>query len=369
MATGMFARFRQPLTLLLAAAFGWMLLALVGRVLPAGNGLVARYYANTTFSGLPVESGYDAVPSTAQVARRWRGRPPPAFSVAWTGYLTVGGADLYRFATVSDDGSRLFVDDRLVVDNGGAHSSSTASGAIQLSPGSHRIRLEYIQFGGASELRWMWARRDGPVAAVPAWALSRRPAQYRTVLASRVAAVAASVFAVVAVLAAIWCVAVGVRQLPVGRMATEAGAYATASSLAFSALVFAAILATPWPEGRGSPLFRSVDATVRDLARAIGHAAIDPRGFQANLVVPLSGEEVIGPMAEEAVTMLRGRSVDRYELSQGVAASDWTYQQIVATAWPRKREAAAHVRVVLSTEPTACQLLQQGRYVSLVYCP
>src|SRR3954470_1567931 len=110
MATGMFARYRQPLTLLLAAAFGWMLLALVGRVLPAGNGLVARYYADTTFSGRPVESGYDAVPSTAQIARRWRGRPPPAFSVAWTGYLTVGRADLYRFATVSDDGSRLFVD-------------------------------------------------------------------------------------------------------------------------------------------------------------------------------------------------------------------------------------------------------------------
>src|SRR4051794_28156314 len=111
--------YRRPLNLLVAAGIGWIVLGLVRSMMPAGNGLAAHYYSNTTFAGWPVESGYDSVPSGLQMIERWHGRPPPTFGVVWTGYITITRADQYRFSTTSDDGSRLFVDDRLVVDNSG----------------------------------------------------------------------------------------------------------------------------------------------------------------------------------------------------------------------------------------------------------
>ena len=63
-------RYRRPLTLFVAAAVGWILLGSVRLRIPAGNGLAARYYTNTGFSGLPFLSAYDPVPSTTQMTER-----------------------------------------------------------------------------------------------------------------------------------------------------------------------------------------------------------------------------------------------------------------------------------------------------------
>jgi hypothetical protein len=363
--------YRRPLTLLLAAALGWILLGVIRSASPAGNGLAARYYANTAFAGPPAEAGYDAVPSSVEMMRRWRGHPPPSFSAVWTGYLVVDAADLYSFATTSDDGSRLYVDDRLVVDNGGPHSPLTRSGAIQLSRGAHRIRLEYTQFGAGSELAWLWARGAAALAPVPEWALSRREVRVGTATAARAIDLARSALAMMVVLTLAWCIGLVVQRVPAARLTKRAThAYASGGAMAASAGIVTAILLMPWPDGHGAPLVRSVAVTLTDLARAVVSVLHDPRGFQANLVQPLAGEQVVGPRVQQAVAMLRAQGVDRYQLSAGVAADDWTYQQIVATAWPRRRDPDAHATLVLNTEPTGgCSVVTKGRDVSLVDCP
>ncbi len=51
---------------------------------------------------------------------------------------------LYRFALTSDDGSRLDIDNRLVVDNDGIHPIATHFGSVELAGGIHRIRVQYF---------------------------------------------------------------------------------------------------------------------------------------------------------------------------------------------------------------------------------
>jgi len=108
-----------------------------------------------------------------------------AFSIRWSGYLTVAAGGVYRFATRSDDGSKLVVDDLLVVDNGGVHGLQSSTGTVSLGPGSHRVTLEYFQADGSFELDWEWGRGDGALTAVPSWRLSREPVTSATLVAAR----------------------------------------------------------------------------------------------------------------------------------------------------------------------------------------
>jgi hypothetical protein len=67
------------------------------------------------------------------------------FSVTITGSFTLREPGIYRFRLKSDDGSRLFIDNQLVVDNDGIHDAISKRGEIELSEGRHRFLLEYFQ--------------------------------------------------------------------------------------------------------------------------------------------------------------------------------------------------------------------------------
>lgn len=67
------------------------------------------------------------------------------FSVTIAGVFTVSEAGRYRFRLKSDDGSQLFIDNQLVVDNDGIHDAISKRGEIELSEGRHRMLLKYFQ--------------------------------------------------------------------------------------------------------------------------------------------------------------------------------------------------------------------------------
>src|SRR5581483_4044889 len=75
-----------------------------------------------------------------------------------------------------DDGSTVYVERRLVVDNGGRHPVRLATGTIHLARGAHPLLLYYFQDGGEFELELLWARDGSPLEPVPAWALRPRAA-------------------------------------------------------------------------------------------------------------------------------------------------------------------------------------------------
>lgn len=56
----------------------------------------------------------------------------------------------------SDDGSKLYIDDRLVIDNDGIHSAVTLVRSTEMTHGVHRIRVSYFQ-GPRDEVALMLA--------------------------------------------------------------------------------------------------------------------------------------------------------------------------------------------------------------------
>ncbi len=77
-------------------------------------------------------------------------------------------AGLYTFITESDEGSRLYVDDALVVDNDGLHEMRARSGTITLSAGLHRIRVDYYDNLGEAGLIVSWEGPGIPREVIPA---------------------------------------------------------------------------------------------------------------------------------------------------------------------------------------------------------
>ena len=374
----MITRHKRPLILLLTAALIWILLVETRPTLRAGDGLFAEYFPNLTWTGPPVVSIVDANPSGARMRQDWKGMPPEEFSVRWTGFLTVGRSGLYSFATTSDDGSQLIVDNEFVVDNRGMHSLATRSGSLRLDRGSHAVLLRYVQFGAASALDWSWSRDGGAYAAVPAWALSQRRTRYATVVNARIVEWGLWSFAILIVPAtAAWYLRVGLSGDAVGRWVVArrqdvTTSYRNTASLVFSLIIYIAIVLSHWPGGVGQwRFFTTAASTVRDLDSSVVTSLGRYQAFQADLNTAQAGEDILPSMVREMLTMLRGHGVERYQLSDAVARDGWRFQQTVASAWPRKLEKDAKAGFVLNTEPVmpGCVVIEKQRQVSLVHCP
>ena len=73
------------------------------------------------------------------------------FGIRFKGYITVPEDGLYRFYVASDDGSRLYIGDELVVDSDGLHRSIEVMGRIILEKGIHPIRVDYFQRTGSMD--------------------------------------------------------------------------------------------------------------------------------------------------------------------------------------------------------------------------
>jgi hypothetical protein len=67
------------------------------------------------------------------------------FAIDYTGRFWINKPGTYQFSLSSDDGSKLYIDDFLVIDNDGIHATRTERGEVALRFGSHRIRVSYFQ--------------------------------------------------------------------------------------------------------------------------------------------------------------------------------------------------------------------------------
>jgi hypothetical protein len=91
--------------------------------------------------------------------------PPSARAEHWgarfAGYVHVPSDGVWTFRLTSDDGSRLWIGDRLVVDGDGPHTAEERAGAIALRAGWHAIRVDYFQSGGGRALSLRVLAADG----------------------------------------------------------------------------------------------------------------------------------------------------------------------------------------------------------------
>jgi len=89
-----------------------------------------------------------------------------------TGLLTVATAGSYTLYLNSDDGSRLYLDGALAINDDGSHGMTEKSATLTLAAGAHALRVEYFQGGGGKGLVMSWAGPAITKAVVPASALS-----------------------------------------------------------------------------------------------------------------------------------------------------------------------------------------------------
>ncbi len=98
-------------------------------------------------------AGFD----TTQITKSFNTLPfrkiASAFGVIYSGYINIDQDGIYGFATISDDGSMLFIDDLPVVDNDGRHSLIEKGGAVPLQKGVHKITVKYIDVRIPGSLR------------------------------------------------------------------------------------------------------------------------------------------------------------------------------------------------------------------------
>ncbi len=119
------------------------------------GGLTGRYFNGVNFDTLV------ATRTDPQIDFNWatppQGLPHDHYSVRWTGFIQAQQEGDYSLVTASDDGVRLWVDDKLVVDNWTVHALATNAAPVHFAANSrHKIRLEYYQdlFDAVVSLTW-----------------------------------------------------------------------------------------------------------------------------------------------------------------------------------------------------------------------
>lgn len=112
------------------------------------RGLRFSYYeSENSWSLMPDFSKLKPVKTgrSSQVSLNDLGHRDDNFGVLLEGYVEVPETGLYTFFTISDDGSKLYINDELIVDNDGSHSATRRTGQTLLRTGKHKLRVEYFQ--------------------------------------------------------------------------------------------------------------------------------------------------------------------------------------------------------------------------------
>ncbi len=93
--------------------------------------------------------------------------PEDHYQLLIEGFLKITTPGRYRLGLRSDDGSRLWLHDKLLVDNNGNHAAILRTSWADLDAGLHPIRIDFYEDQGNQELEFQWAKDDGPLEPVP----------------------------------------------------------------------------------------------------------------------------------------------------------------------------------------------------------
>lgn len=124
------------------------------------NGLKGEYFTNMNLNGKPERIVIDKT-----INFMWNDKgpfedfPQDNFSVRWSGYIKPDKSDKYTFDVSSDDGIRLYLDDKLVIDDWNDHALLTNSYTVNLEANKfYKIKLEYYENGGGAIVKFGWRK-------------------------------------------------------------------------------------------------------------------------------------------------------------------------------------------------------------------
>ena len=157
-------------------------LGIFGTEVKSGHGLVGQVYVpGEVISRMPdfdsLVPVYTFVTANLDVPKRnyTAGFPTPKmqsvienFAIRFRAELEINMPGVYVFELYSDDGSQLYIDGSLVVDNDGIHPAISRRGRIKLRTGIHPIEIHYFQGPRhAIALQWFYQPPNGSRQIVP----------------------------------------------------------------------------------------------------------------------------------------------------------------------------------------------------------
>lgn len=138
-------------------------------------GLLCRYALYDPSNPQPLDD--DQHPASPPIVIATVGPKPESlprddhYELAIDGLLKINESGVYRLGLASDDGSRLYLHDRLLIDNGGNHAANTRTNWADLQAGMHPIRIEFYEDEGQQELSLYIALGDAELTPVAAESL------------------------------------------------------------------------------------------------------------------------------------------------------------------------------------------------------
>ncbi|MBV6644286.1 MAG: glycoside hydrolase family 3 C-terminal domain-containing protein [Cyclobacteriaceae bacterium] len=142
------------------------------------QGLWGEYFNNMNLEGKPVFSRLDSI-----IDFKWGIGPPiflndtqkeredikdadtrlneDRFSVRWTGKITPPKSGPYSFVVATDDGIRVYLDGKLIIDNWWSHDVEYQYSIRELQAGrSYKLKIEYYEEIGGARMSFGWQYHD-----------------------------------------------------------------------------------------------------------------------------------------------------------------------------------------------------------------
>lgn len=169
----------------------WFLIALIVLTV-AGIIIIKNYFSTALVTVSTIESSAPFIPLSAVVNQGYEnkdfvwivdngtaklveikieeyiddGSYVDTFSISWEGKLKVPFEDKYTFYTISDDGVRLWIDGKLIINNWTDHPPTEDQARVSLSAGNYDIELEFYESWGGAAIKLFWSSTKFPKSII-----------------------------------------------------------------------------------------------------------------------------------------------------------------------------------------------------------
>jgi len=134
----------------------------------AGSGLLGQYFTGTNFQSLATSRTDKTINFNWGSTAPATGVQADGYSVRWTGQVMPEYSQTYTFYTNSDDGIRLWVDGKVLVDNWTNHGATENAGTIALTAGQkYDVKVEYFENIGNAVAQLSWSSPSRAKEIVP----------------------------------------------------------------------------------------------------------------------------------------------------------------------------------------------------------
>ncbi len=126
----------------------------------------------TAYEGYPKGTVIEKTTEQTPINFKWSSENEKSykspFTIEWTGLLKIEHRCFYTFILGSDDGAKLFLNGKQIINNGGVHQLREKSQQVFLEPGFYRFHLRYFDQGGGAilYLKWRFLNKDSTVIPV-----------------------------------------------------------------------------------------------------------------------------------------------------------------------------------------------------------